>query len=150
MSIIYRKAILNDMSAIHRLVEELANFEKEADAVKVDAEYYKKCFKENTFQAIVAEDDGKVVGMTLFYMSFSTWRGKMMYLEDFVVLPDYRNMGIGKKLWEAWIQESKDQGAMMVKWQVLDWNTEATRFYEREGATIEKQWWNGKILSHKI
>jgi len=146
MSIIYRKARVDDMLAVHGLVKELASFEKEGDAVKVDANYYKKCFEENTFQVIVAEDAGKVVGMTLFYMSFSTWKGKMMYLEDFVVLPDYRNKGIGQQLWNEWILESKKQGAKMVKWQVLDWNTEATRFYERAGATIEKQWWNGKII----
>lgn len=146
MSIICRKATLEDIPAIHNLVKELASFEKEGDAVKVGVEYYVTCFNEGTFQAIVAEDDGKVVGMTLFYMSFSTWKGKMMYLEDFVVLPQHRNKGIGKKLWDAWISESKEQGAKMVKWQVLDWNTEATRFYEREGATIEKQWWNGKII----
>ncbi|GLR19305.1 GNAT family N-acetyltransferase [Portibacter lacus] len=144
--IIYRSAQSGDIEGIHNLVLELAIFEKEPDAVTVDVAYYKKCFEEGTFQAIVADKDGSIVGMTLFYMSFSTWKGKMMYLEDFVVHPDYRNMGIGKKLWDAWIQESKNQGAKMVKWQVLDWNTNATRFYEREGATIEKQWWNGKII----
>jgi GNAT superfamily N-acetyltransferase len=146
MSIIYRKATTKDIPSIFKLVQELATFEKEENAITVDADYYVECFKEGTFQAIVAEKGTRVVGMTLFYMSFSTWKGKMMYLEDFVVLPDSRNQGIGKGLWDAWIEESKAQGAKMVKWQVLDWNTEATRFYEREGAIIEKQWWNGKII----
>lgn len=141
----YRKAKRSDMSGIFQLVLELASFEKEPNAVKVDVEYYEKCFDEDVFQAIVAVEDDKVIGMTLFYMSFSTWKGKMMYLEDFVVLPSHRNKGIGKKLWDLWLEESKAQGATMVKWQVLDWNSDATRFYERHGATIEKQWWNGKI-----
>lgn len=146
MSTIYRKATENDISAIHNLVKELASFEKEEDAVKVNSDYYLECFQEGVFQAIVAEVEGKVVGMTLFYMCFSTWKGKMMYLEDFVVLPTHRNLGIGKGLWDAWIATSKKQGAKMVKWQVLDWNSDAIRFYERQGATIEKQWWNGKII----
>jgi GNAT superfamily N-acetyltransferase len=146
MSVVYRKAVAEDIPAIYQLVKELATFEKEENAVTVDVSYYLECFKENVFQAIVAEKDNAVVGMTLFYMTFSTWKGKMMYLEDFVVLPDYRGKGIGKGIWDAWINESKKQGAKMVKWQVLDWNTEATKFYEREGATIEKQWWNGKII----
>ena len=143
---IYRKAKKEDIPAIHHLVEVLASFEKEENAITVDSKYYEECFDENTFQAIVAEDAGQVVGMALFYMTFSTWKGKMMYLEDFVVLPKYRNQGVGKELWDIWIAESKEQGAKMVKWQVLDWNTDATRFYIRQGATIEKQWWNGKII----
>jgi len=146
MAITLRKATITDIPAIHLLVQELASFEQEPNAVTVDVAYYEKCFSENIFQAIVAEVDSKVVGMTLFYMTFSTWRGKMIYLEDFVVLPAYRNKGIGKQLWDSWISEAKAQGAKMVKWQVLDWNKEATRFYEREGAIIEKQWWNGKII----
>ncbi len=143
---LYRKAVIEDIPAIHNLVKVLASFEKEGDAVKVDADYYAKCFSEGNFQALVAEDQGRVVGMALFYMTFSTWKGKMMYLEDFVVLPEFRNQGLGKELWDKWIEESKLQGAKMVKWQVLDWNTDATRFYKRQGATIEKQWWNGKII----
>lgn len=146
MSIVYRKARQEDIPAIYNLVQELAFFEKEEHAVTIDSRYYRDCFNEHTFQAIVAEKDMEIVGMALFYMCFSTWKGKMMYLEDFVVLPKFRNRGIGKGLWDEWIKESKSQGAKMVKWQVLDWNTDATRFYEREGATIEKQWWNGKII----
>ena len=69
-----------------------------------------------------------------------------MYLEDFVVKQTHRNQGVGQILWDAWIKESKAQNVEMVKWQVLDWNEDAIRFYERNGATIEKGWWNGKII----
>ncbi|WP_235296788.1 GNAT family N-acetyltransferase [Portibacter marinus] len=142
----YRKAKKEDMSAVHHLVQVLADYEKEGDAVNVDPKYYERCFEEKVFQVIVAEDQERIVGMVLYYMNFSTWKGKMMYLEDFVVLPEYRNQGVGSKLWEMWLKDSKAQGAKMVKWQVLDWNAEAIKFYERQGATIEKQWWNGKII----
>ena len=144
--LIIRKAKIQDIEAIHGLVVELAIFEKEPDAVKVDVEYYKKSFEENIFQAIVAEEEGRVIGVTIFYMTFSTWKGKMIYLEDFVVKQEYRSKGVGQRLWDAWIQEAKNQEANLVKWQVIDWNDSAIRFYKKNGATIEKEWWNGKIV----
>ena len=146
MDITIRKATANDVKSIHELVTELAIFEKEPDAVKVDVNYYAKCFDDNIFQALVAEVNGEVVGTAVFYMTFSTWKGKMIYLEDFVVKQNFRNKGLGQKLWDAWIKESKVQDAKLVKWQVLDWNVNAIRFYEKNGATIEKEWWNGKIV----
>ncbi len=143
---IIRKAINKDIESIHSLVQELADFEKEPNAVKVTPSYYRKCFEEGIFQAIVAEDQNEIVGMALFYMCFSTWKGKMMYLEDFVVRNQYRNSGVGQKIWDELIIESKKQGSKLLKWQVLDWNINATRFYEKNGAIIEKDWWNGKII----
>ncbi len=141
-----RKGKSEDMPAVFDLVNELAIFEKEADQVKTDAIYYGQCFNEDVFEVIVAEVSGEIVGMALYYMTFSTWKGKMAYLEDFVVKEEYRSLGIGQALWDEWIAESKRQGAKLVKWQVLDWNEDAIRFYERNGATIEKEWWNGKII----
>ena len=79
-------------------------------------------------------------------MTFSTWKGRMMYLEDFVVNPEYRGQGIGQQLFDSFIAEAKAQDCNLVKWQVLDWNEPAVRFYERNKATIEKEWWNGKIV----
>ena len=146
MDIVIRKATNEDVRSIHDLVTELAVYENEPNAVKVDVAYYSQCFKENIFQALVAEENGEVIGTAVFYMTFSTWRGKMMYLEDFVVKQNHRNKGIGQQLWDAWITESKSQDVKLVKWQVLDWNVNATRFYRKNGATIEKEWWNGKIV----
>ena len=128
------------------MVVELAVFEKEPEAVKIDAEYYLKCFNEKIFDCIVAENNQTIIGIALFYMTFSTWKGKMLYLEDFVVKNEWRNKGIGQKLWDAYINEAKRLDCPLVKWQVLDWNETAVKFYEKNGATIEKEWWNGKII----
>lgn len=141
-----RKATVDDMDAVFNLVNELAIFENEPDAVKVDVEYYKSSFEQGIFQVLLAEIGSEIAGIALFYVTFSTWKGKMIYLEDFVVKDTFRSQGIGQKLWDSWIDESKKQNAKLVKWQVLDWNVNATRFYERNGATIEKEWWNGKII----
>jgi GNAT superfamily N-acetyltransferase len=70
----------------------------------------------------------------------------MLYLEDFIVSSDYRNHGIGQKLYNAFISEAKIQGCKLVKWEVLDWNEGAIRFYERNGAIIEKNWWDCKVV----
>ena len=70
----------------------------------------------------------------------------MMYLEDFVVSEQHRQKGIGQLLFDAFLNASKEQGCKLAKWQVLDWNQPAVNFYLKNGAVIEKEWWNGKIL----
>ncbi len=79
-------------------------------------------------------------------MTFSTWKGKMLYLEDFVVKEAFRKKGVGQVLWNKYIDIAKEKDCALVKWQVLDWNEPAVKFYEKNGATIEKEWWNGKII----
>jgi len=141
-----RKGTLKDLPAVLDLVKGLAEFEKAADQVTATLNDYSEAFANGLISMHIAELENKIIGCTLFYDTFSTWRGKMLYLEDFFVLPEYRSHGIGKQLFDAFIKEAKERKCAMVKWQVLDWNSEAIKFYEREGATIEKEWWNGKII----
>jgi len=82
-------------------------------------------------------------------MSYSTWKGKMLYLEDFVVKETFRQKGVGQLLFDAYLAVAKEKKAVMVKWQVLDWNEPALNFYERNNAIIEKNWWSGKIFLEK-
>ena len=81
--------------------------------------------------------------MALFYLTFSTWKGKMLYLEDFVVFNDYRRNGIGQMLFEAFLAEAQRLGCRLTKWQVLDWNQPAIDFYEKNQAQarIGGRWW---------
>ena len=146
MNITIRSATEADLPAIHGLVYELAEYEKEPEAVVTTPAEYLDDFRNGLFEAHVAEADGRIVGMTLFYMAYSTWRGKMLYLDDFVVNEAFRRYGIGQKLFEAFVQEGRRRGCRLVKWQVLDWNEPALRFYRKNDAIIETGWWNGKIL----
>ncbi len=147
MAIKIRPAVLADMSAVHDLVVELAVYEKAPEAVTATLLDYQNDFENDVFQCIVAENEAfEVVGMVLFYRTYSTWKGKMMYLEDFVVRESQRGQGIGELLFGSFTDAARAQGARLLKWQVLDWNTPALRFYERVGATIEKEWWNGKLF----
>ena len=146
MKITIRKADQADLPAILDLVKELAVYEKAADQVTATLEDYENAFSENIFESQVAELDGKVVGMTLYYMSYSTWRGKMLFLEDFVIFKEYRNLGIGQLLFDAFLEEARSKKVAMVKWQVLDWNEPAIKFYEKNKAIIDKGWWNVKMF----
>lgn len=146
ISVSIRKATIEDMKDIHDLVMELAVYEKSPEAVDTDPEEYKRDFEDGLFNCLIAEDNNKILGIALYYMSYSTWKGKMMYLEDLVIREEYRRLGIGGMLFGAFLSESKADGCRLVKWQVLDWNELALNFYSRYGAVIEKDWWNGKII----
>ena len=146
VTITVRKATKNDLPDIHQLVRELAIYERAEDAFTATLEDYGDDYAQGIFQAFVAEVEGKIAGMALNYMSYSTWKGKMLFLEDFVVNGQYRRYGIGQKLFEAYLEEARKLGCRVAKWQVLDWNEPAVAFYQKNNAIIEKEWWNGKIF----
>lgn len=140
-----RKAVRRDIPSIYELVVSLAVYEKEPDAVVCTPEEYYSAFDNGLIKANVATIDEKVIGMALWYETFSTWKGVTLYLEDFFVEPEYRGLGIGLQLFDSFLTEAKAMNCRQAKWQVLDWNEPAIRFYEKNGAVIEKGWWNGKV-----
>ena len=144
--IVIRKARAADIPHIYQLVRELAIYEEAEAELRIDTDYYYKEFEKNTFESIVAEKNGEIIGTCVYYMTFSTWKGRMLYLEDFVVQSTQRHQGIGQLLYDAFLEVAKEKNCTMVKWQVLDWNEPAIKFYEKNGATIEKEWWNAKVI----
>jgi GNAT superfamily N-acetyltransferase len=145
-----RPATVNDMPTVHRFVYDLAVYENEPEAVFTSPEEYAEDFNNGLFEAFVAEIDGEIVGSAVYYMAYSTWKGKMLYLDDFMVAENKRQFGIGQQLFDRFIEEAKIRGCRMVKWQVLDWNEPAIKFYEKNKAIIEKEWWNGKIFLFEL
>jgi len=84
-----------------------------------------------------------VVGMALYYVRYSTWKGQRMYLEDLLVTEKMRGKGIGKLLFDALIRECKDKNFNGMAWQVLDWNEPAINFYKKiEGVYFDEEWVN--------
>jgi GNAT superfamily N-acetyltransferase len=145
-----RAATEADIPAVHALMFELAVYEKSPQAVEASVAEYLEDFRQGRFESMVAEMDGQVVGMTLFFMAYSSWKGKMIYLDDFVVSDAYRRFGIGQMLYDALIELALERGCRLVKWQVLDWNEPAIRFYQKNNASFETDWWNVKVtLSEK-
>jgi GNAT superfamily N-acetyltransferase len=143
---IIRAAEYDDLSSIHELVRELAIYEKEEAAFTATLEDYESDWDKGIFDALVAEDQKQIVGMALYYLTYSTWKGRMLYLEDFVVLEAYRQLGVGQRLFDAFLEKANTLECKIVKWQVLDWNQPALKFYQKNNAIIEKGWWNGKIF----
>ena len=145
-NITIRPATEADLPAVHALMFELAVYEKAPEAVAATPEEYSEDFRNGLFESHVAEMDGKIIGMTLFYMAYSSWKGKMLYLDDFVVTEESRRYGAGQLLFNAFMEEGRQRGCRLVKWQVLDWNEPALNFYRKNEAIIETEWWNAKIF----
>lgn len=147
MKAVIRKGVKDDLPAVHALIRELALFEKAPEQVITSVETMEKDGFGNdpVFRFIVAEADGKIVGMALFFTKYSTWRGKGLYLDDLIVTEAYRGKGIGQQLLDAVFHEAKSMGAKQIHWQVLDWNTPAIEFYKKVGARIEAEWWDCKV-----
>ena len=137
-----RKAQEKDIPYILQLIQELATFEKEPDAVEIsEATLRKYGFSEEAyFQCLVCEFRQEIVGMALFYPRFSTWKGKTIHLEDLIVTQKMRGKGIGKALLDQVVQIATDQGLKRVEWVVLNWNTPAVEFYKKYGAKVLSTW----------
>lgn len=147
MTVKIRKMTASDIPGIHTLVRELAAYERGLHKVTTTPESYLGDFEDGIFDAYVAESDGEIVGMALYFMAFSTWRGRMLYLEDFIVRESMRGAGIGKLLFDAFLEEARKQDVAMVKWQVLEWNEPGINFYRKyPGVEFDGEWVDCKIL----
>ncbi len=146
MSIQIRQATRSDVPALHGLVAELAAYVGESHNFTATIAAYEDDFDAGFYHAVVAEDQGKVIGMALYYFVYSTWKGRMIYLEDFVLAPDYRRQGIGQRLWDVLLERGRERGCKLLKWQIVDTNKEAMKFYHAQEAIIEDNWLNGKLF----
>lgn len=147
-----RKAAAADMPAVLGLIKELAIYEKAPNEVIVTAEdLVRDGFGERPlFGCFVAEKNGVIVGISLYYWRYSTWKGKRLYLEDIIVTADLRGHGIGKLLFECTMQEAVDENCSGMMWQVLDWNEPALGFYKKYNATLSDEWLNGTLSISEI
>jgi GNAT superfamily N-acetyltransferase len=143
-----RAARNDDAVSIHELVCALAEYEREPDAVQATvADYETALFGPDPLaHCHVAEVDDQqrgptVVGMALWYVTFSTWQGRHgLWLEDLFVLPDYRRLGLGRALLAALAQICVERDYPRLEWWVLDWNEPAHGFYTSLGAVPQDEW----------
>jgi GNAT superfamily N-acetyltransferase len=147
MEIKIRKAVRKDCVRMMELIQELATYEKAPDEVTVSLSHFEESgFGANpVWWAFVAEVSGVVVGMALYYVRYSTWKGQRMYLEDILVTEEMRGKKIGGLLFDALIEEAKDKKFMGMNWQVLDWNEPAINFYKKYNASFDPEWLNCSI-----
>ncbi|MDL5511299.1 GNAT family N-acetyltransferase [Arenibacter sp. M-2] len=137
-----RDAEAKDMAQVHKLIKELAVFEKEDNAVEVTEEDLKRdgFGSDKLFHCYVAEANDKVVGMALLYNRYSTWKGPIIHLEDLIVTESMRGSGLGAALLEKVVEHGYRLGVKRISWEVLDWNEPAILFYESRGANVLRDW----------
>lgn len=137
-----RKGTSQDMKAVLGLIQELAEFEKEPDAVLITVDdLIRDGFESNPlFHVFVAEVEAEIVGIALYYYRYSTWKGKTIHLEDLVVKDKMRGTGVGYALYSEIIKQGKKDNVRRIEWNVLDWNTPAIAFYEKSGAKVLDEW----------
>ena len=153
MSIKIRKAVESDCIRMMELIRELAEYEKAPHEVTVSIEHFVESgFGANpVWWAYVAETDGKVEGMALYYIRYSTWKGQRLYLEDILVTEKMRGKGIGKLLFDQLIELCKEKKYSGMAWQVLDWNEPAINFYKKyKGLNIDSGWLNCSLEPRSI
>lgn len=142
-----REATPQDVEAILGLIKELAAYERAPEqVVNTVPELTKDLFELKCCNAIVAELHNTIVGFALYYTSYSTWKGKCLYLEDLYVKPDLRAHGIGQQLFTEVVEVAKQSGVKRMDWQVLEWNEPALKFYAKNNAILDSEWINGRLF----
>lgn len=143
-----RKAQKEDVETILHFVFLLAEYEKEPEsAIATKEDIIKYGFGDNPlFYCILAEIEDKVVGLALYFLTYSTWQGKPgVYLEDLFVLPEHRGKGIGKQLMKAVAKHGVEMNCTRMSWQVLDWNKPSIKFYDACGAKFMREWYTYRL-----
>ena len=132
-----------DVPAVVGLVRELAEYERSAHEVRLTEEQLTTSLFGDSpaLFGLVAEEDGELAGMALWFLNFSTWRGTHgIYLEDLYVRPDHRGRGYGKELLRTLAELCVERGYSRLEWAVLDWNAPSIEFYKAHGAVPMDEW----------
>lgn len=147
-----RQGIKKDLPFILELIKELAEYEKALEEVSITLkELEEDGFGDRPcYWFLVAELQGKIVGMSFYFIRYSTWKGRFLFLEDFVVKESYRGKGIGSALFEETVRVAQNMDVNGMIWQVLDWNIPAINFYKKYEAQLSHDWLNGKLVKKQI
>ncbi len=133
-----------DIEPALKLIKELAHYERAPDEVITTVEQMTRdgFGPSPIFGFFVAERAGRIVGISLYYWRYSTWKGKRLYLEDIIVTESERRRGAGKLLFDRTMKLAVDEGCTGMMWQVLEWNEPAINFYKKYGAKLDNEWTN--------
>jgi GNAT superfamily N-acetyltransferase len=152
MKTIIREGLKKDLPHVLDLIKELAYFENSLNELTITLEDLERDgFGETSyFSFLVAENDDMIIGLSFYFTRYSTWKGKFLFLEDFIIKEEFRNQGIGSLLFEATVDVCRKNNLNGMIWQVLDWNVPAIDFYKKYNASISKEWLNCKLSKDQI
>lgn len=141
-----------DLPRVLALIQELAAYERAPHEVTNTLEMMRHdgFGPAPIFGFFVLESGEELLGLALYYTAYSTWKGRMLFLEDLVVTEAARRGGYGRLLFEAVVAEARRSGAQRLKWQVLDWNEPAISFYKKLGANLDPEWLNGNLTAAQL
>jgi GNAT superfamily N-acetyltransferase len=141
-----------DLPRVLELIKELALYERAPHEVTNSVERMEKDgFGPNPIYGLfVAENAKGIIGISIYYWRYSTWKGKRLYLEDIIVTEKERGSGIGKLLFDRTMQHALDEQCTGMLWQVLDWNEPAINFYKKYNAKLDGEWINCSLESEQI
>ncbi|AHM61670.1 N-acetyltransferase GCN5 [Flammeovirgaceae bacterium 311] len=151
-NITIRTGTREDLPQVLGLIKELAEYERAPQEVDNTVERMEQdgFGPEKVFDFLVAEKEGRIVGLALYYWSYSTWKGKCMYLEDLVVTESQRRFGVGRLLFRELIKIAREKDVRRLSWQVLEWNEPAIQFYKGIGAQLDPEWINGRLTYEQL
>lgn len=140
-----RDARPDDVDELLRLIHELAAYEREPDAVTATADHVREALfpvgASPAAYGLVAEREGRVVGMAVWFTSFSTWTGRPgIWLEDLFVEPEQRGLGVGRRLLARLAEICVEREWTRLEWAVLNWNEPSIEFYRAQGARAQDEW----------
>ncbi len=141
-----------DLSRTLELIKELAEYERAPHEVtNTVAQMEIDGFGPNPIYGFfVAEEENRIIGLSLYYWRYSTWKGKRLYLEDIIVTESQRGRGIGKLLFDRTMQHALDENCSGMLWQVLDWNEPAINFYKKYGSKMDGEWINASLEREQL
>lgn len=150
--LIIRNGTPQDLPRVLELVKELALYERALHEVEntVEQMLADGFGEQPIFGLIVAEIDGIVVGISVYYFRYSTWKGRVLYLEDILITENMRGQGIGYQLFEATAKRAFELNCKRMTWQVLDWNEPAINFYKKFNAHLDGEWVNGSLSYEQL
>lgn len=148
-----RQARPGDEPGILRCIQALADYEKEPDAVEntVDALTASLFGPEPQVFAHVVERGGEIVGIAIWFVTYSTWTGRHgIWLEDLIVDEGQRALGYGRALIASLASVCIERGYSRFEWTVLDWNEPAIGFYRSIGAEPMSEWTTQRLTGDSL
>src|SRR5690606_28105688 len=149
-----REGKKEDLEAVFGLIQELARYERAPEQVTNTLENMEKdgfgAHPVYGFYVLIKDSSAEIIGTAIYYYRYSTWKGKRLYLEDYIVTEAERGKGAGKLLFERVMQKAIEENCTGMMWQVLDWNDPAINFYKKYNADIESGWYNCHLQAKEI
>jgi GNAT superfamily N-acetyltransferase len=142
----------SDLPRVLELIKELAEYERAPhEVINTVAKMEEDGFGPSPIYGFfVAEDSSGIIGLSLYYWRYSTWKGKRLYLEDIIVTEKHRGKGAGKLLFDRTMETALEENCSGMMWQVLEWNEPAINFYKKYGSKLDDEWTNCTLEANQI